>query len=322
MIRVDPFKPVYDILNIYPPPDRDFPACLDIEVTNNCNLKCLMCPTGTGIMKRKRGFMADETFNALLNNIKGKKMGLLFKGWGEPLLHPNLLNFIRLAKSDGHLCMLYTNAMLLTDDNIQLLIDMGLDKIKFSVQGINTESYAEMRQGANFTTLVSKIEKMYTLRGSFFLPYMYVGTTTTYESEEAIKTFKEKIGLMCDSVGVGKTKLEHIDINDEQIKKESKTLLKDLKSKHSTIEKRYKLCPEGVWATLAVHWDGKVSACSEDYDDEMLAGNLTDNTLAELFVNGKMREYRRILRNMNSGNFIPPEFVCCAAIIWDCNPKV
>jgi radical SAM protein with 4Fe4S-binding SPASM domain len=295
MPKKDPFKPVYDILNTYPPVVRDFPVCLDIELTNNCNLHCLMCPTGSGVSKRTKGYMSGSIFEKILKNIQGQKIGLFFKGWGEPLLHPECIEYIRAAKNDGHICMLYTNSMLLDEKKVKTLIDSGLDKIKFSVQGVNGESYGEMRQGADYQTLVNNIEMMHKLRADKLNPYMYVGTTTTYETAEQVAEFRERMGRMCDAVGVGKTKMEHLDYARSIFDEKQKDILEEIKSKQAGVTKRFRVCPEAIWAALSIHWNGNVSACNEDHNDEMLVGNINENSLAEIFHNPQMQEYRKYL---------------------------
>jgi radical SAM protein with 4Fe4S-binding SPASM domain len=254
-----------------------------------------MCPTGSGVSKRTKGYMADSIFEKILKNIQGQKIGLLFKGWGEPVLHPKYIEYIKAAKNEGHICMLYTNSMLLDGKKIKSLIASGLDKIKFSVQGVNGESYGEMRQGADYQTLVNNIEMMHKLRANKLNPYMYVGTTTTYETAEQIAEFRERMGRICDTVGVGKTKLEHLDYEKSVFKGKQKYILEDIKTKQAGVAKRFKVCPEAVWAALSIHWNGNVSACNEDYNDEMLLGNINENSLTEIFHNPQIQEYRKYL---------------------------
>lgn len=52
---------------------------------------------------------------------------------GEPLLNKNIVNYIKIAKENGHKVGLTTNATLLSSELSKQLIDSGLDKIIFSV---------------------------------------------------------------------------------------------------------------------------------------------------------------------------------------------
>jgi radical SAM protein with 4Fe4S-binding SPASM domain len=254
-----------------------------------------MCPTGSGVSKRQKGFMSDSVFKKIMDEVRGRNIGFLIKGWGEPLLHPKCIEYIKIIKQEGHLCMLYTNSMLLNEGNIAALIDSGLDKIKFSVQGVNNESYGEMRQNADYQKLINNIKIMYDLRAQKETPYMYLGTTTTYESLEQITEFKSNLEQICDAVGIGKTKLEHLDFEKSTLNKSQKLVLEDIKSKQAKVTKRFKVCPEAVWAALSIHWNGNVSACNEDYNDEMFLGNINSNPLEEIFHSPKIQSYRKYL---------------------------
>jgi MoaA/NifB/PqqE/SkfB family radical SAM enzyme len=219
--RINPFNEIYAQLNGNDG-DFDFPVCIDMELTNHCNLHCLFCPTGTGVSSRDKGFMTYEVFQKVLGDIKGKRTGLRFSRWGEPTLHPQITNFFRRAKEDGHLVHLNTNGQLLNETFMKDLINAGLDSVKFSFQGVDEQSYQEMRQDARFTKLVRNIRTAHGIRGSRTLPYIHVSTTTTYETDDAIKRFKEEIGPYCDLVTAGKTKLEHIEIGKTKLNAEQK----------------------------------------------------------------------------------------------------
>ncbi|MCL2015880.1 MAG: SPASM domain-containing protein [Defluviitaleaceae bacterium] len=99
-----------------------------------------------------------------------------------------------------------------------------------------------------------------------------------------------------DYINIGKTKLEHIDIeNAANLNNEQKQLLTDLKSKESLVKKRLKICPE-VFGKLSVDWDGQVTACCADYDGNMIIGDINKNTIAEIFHSDIAENYRQILR--------------------------
>jgi MoaA/NifB/PqqE/SkfB family radical SAM enzyme len=160
----NPFNSIYAQLNgndVF----FDFPICIDIELTNHCNLHCLFCPTGTGTSVRNKGFMSENTFSAIIDSLKGRKVGLRFSRWGEPTLHPQILFFFRIAKENGCLVHLNTNGQLLNEEAIRGLIDIGIDSIKFSFQGTDEKSYQEMRQDASFDKLIQNVRIMHELGG-------------------------------------------------------------------------------------------------------------------------------------------------------------
>lgn len=303
MQRVNPFKKVYEKcdngnneykFNNIP----TFPRYIDIELTNYCNYKCLMCPVGTNSINRHRGFMSDEIYEKILNEIKEYRTPLRFVRWGEPTLHKNFLNYIKKAKELGIICHFNTNGSLLDSKQFSQLIDIGLDSIKFSFQGIDEKSYIEMRNADYFNELLNKIKMLYDLRGDNPYPYIHVSTTITYESLEQVKKFKSDVGKYTDLVTVGRTILDHIDINNVKLDNKDKDMLIKLKEEESVVKQHPKCCPE-VYDKLSINWDGSVSACCGDYDDKMIIGNVKDNTLLEIWNSSEMNKYRKIISENN-----------------------
>lgn len=66
-----------------------------LEITNNCNLKCDFCTKN----KRKSKFMSYQEFTFILDKLKQHTKFLYFHVLGEPLLHPNINEFIDYAAS-------------------------------------------------------------------------------------------------------------------------------------------------------------------------------------------------------------------------------
>jgi radical SAM protein with 4Fe4S-binding SPASM domain len=240
--------------------------------------------------------MSEETFINVMNSLKDYHVGLRFSRWGEPTLHKDIVKFFTVAKKNGHLLHLNTNGQLLNETLIRNLVDLGLDSIKFSFQGIDEKTYQEMRQDSNFNILINNIKTTYKIRDRKALPYIHIATTTTYETDLETETFKDTVRPYCDYVTVGKTKLEHIDINKTtRLNAKQKSILADLKIKESMIEDRLKICPE-VFGKVSIDWDGQVSACCSDYNREMIIGDINKNTISEIFHNDIVEKYRRILR--------------------------
>jgi radical SAM protein with 4Fe4S-binding SPASM domain len=292
--RKNPFNGIYTQLNGNDG-NFDYPVCIDMELTNNCNLHCLFCPTGTGTSTRNKGFMAEEVFQKLLENLKGRRVGLRFSRWGEPTLHPKIKDFFKMAKMEGHLLHLNTNGQLLNEVFITDLIAAGMDSIKFSFQGVDERTYQEMRQDSSYNKLLENIKTVYTIRGTKALPYIHVSTTTTYETDDEIKGFMKRINPHCDLVTTGKTKLEHIEIEKTKLNDPQKKLLSELKEKESMIEERLKMCPE-VFGKVSVDWDGQITACCSDYNRDMIIGDIKKDSLYNIFHGVKIKEYREILR--------------------------
>lgn len=137
--------------------------------------------------------------------------------WGEPTLHPEFLTILQKLKDTGKAVHFNTNGTLLNRDNIKGIIDMGIDSVKFSFQGVDKASYEEMRYGSSWDKLIENIQLMNELRGNLEKPYIQISTTTTSETDEQIDDFKKEISPLCDYINVGRTKLCHLDIERMRI---------------------------------------------------------------------------------------------------------
>lgn len=111
-----------------------------IEITNNCNLKCSFCSE----VKRKRRFMTTEEFENILIKIKDYTDYIYLHIKGEPLLHPNIIEFLRLADKYNLKVNLTTNGTLFSKIAKELSECKSLHKINFSLHSENNiDNYCE-----------------------------------------------------------------------------------------------------------------------------------------------------------------------------------
>jgi len=307
IIRTNPFENIYKNCNKGNSKKKlknlaQFPALLDIELTNNCNLKCLMCPTGTKMLKRNQGFMKPEVFYKILDEVKQFNTPLRLSRWGEPLLHPEIINYVTEIKKMNILCHINTNGSLLTEEMISFFIKLPLDSIKISFQGIDRKSYAEMRNKDNFEFLINTLKHLYRKRGDNVLPYISASTTITYEKKDQVKRFKENLSRYTDSLTIGRTVLEYMDIDKTKLSLEDKKTLERLKQQESVV-KKHPECSE-VFDKLSINWDGTVSACCGDFDNKMIVGNILKNSLKTIWKSKKLNAYRSLLSDMRHDDLL------------------
>lgn len=100
-----------------------------LEISNICNLKCSFCP-GT---KRTPKVMEVDAFTSLLKKLRPWTDYLYFHLMGEPLCHPKLEEYLRLAGETGFKVILTTNGTLLPKQQEMLLAAPGLHKVNISL---------------------------------------------------------------------------------------------------------------------------------------------------------------------------------------------
>lgn len=98
-------------------PSHEQHTCIGlIEVTSSCDLNCPLCFAQSG----KHNFLSYSEFNKMLDffvNSEGGKADILQISGGEPTLHPQILDFILLARSKNiDYVMLNTNGIRIAED--------------------------------------------------------------------------------------------------------------------------------------------------------------------------------------------------------------
>jgi len=290
------FRKIYDLPEFKDPYEHDlakFPYILDIEITNYCNLDCIMC--GRQIMERAVGFMDFELFKQVIDEASTEgALGIRLIRYGEPYAHTKVFDMIKYAKSKGLVVHTTTNGLLLDEEKIRKILDSGLDSIIFSFQGTTKEEYEKMRNNNKYDLLVKNIQTLAEERKKRNLdkPHIQVNTTVLDETEEQIKEFEDRWKNIADYVDHWKTSLLRIaHVKRVRPLLERQRIGKVIK-KHAENWK----CPE-VMTKLSINWDGKVTACCEDFDEKLIIGKFPEKSLKELWTSENEQRIREILEN-------------------------
>ena len=134
-----------------------------VEITNICNRSCTFCP---GTVREKRRMTLDE-FSLVLDKLKGITEYIYLHVMGEPLTHPELVEFIRLATSRGFKCAITTNGTLLGKCAKELL-GSGVYKVNISIHsfesGTNREYLDYVKSAFDFADEASRCGILTVLR--------------------------------------------------------------------------------------------------------------------------------------------------------------
>jgi MoaA/NifB/PqqE/SkfB family radical SAM enzyme len=127
-----------------------------IELTTRCSLKCTMCIKN----EYKTEYHSDmdiDDFKKILPYLKDVE-NVVLEGWGESLLHKDLIECIRLVKKEGARAGFVTSGMGLTDAYAAKLISEEVDFIGFSLAGATPETHNAIRVNSDFHTLINSIK--------------------------------------------------------------------------------------------------------------------------------------------------------------------
>jgi MoaA/NifB/PqqE/SkfB family radical SAM enzyme len=154
-----------EVLSAAPAEIAAFPAKIYVEPTSRCNLKCRTCMRNA--WDEATGQMSGATFARVLDGVRACLTAptVFFGGFGEPLVHPEIVPMVRAAKATGAAVELITNGMLLNARRARDLTAAGLDRLWVSLDGAKPESYADVRLGAALPDVIANVRRFRDGRG-------------------------------------------------------------------------------------------------------------------------------------------------------------
>ncbi len=135
-----------------------FPADLQVEPTNRCNLKCIMCSHGVSPPNEKQE-LPHDSFEQVLDDLDSLR-NVHIQGICEPMLHRGLVEMIEYARGKGLSTSLITNMTVMSDPMAERLVHSGHGAIGVSIDSNDPEIVARMRRGAKFNVHERIFENM------------------------------------------------------------------------------------------------------------------------------------------------------------------
>lgn len=132
-------------------------ARIYVELTNACNIDCTTCMRN--VWDLKLGYLSEDHFSRIEAEVAetADKPLLFFGGFGEPMSHPKVIEYVRRIREVGAEVDMISNGTLLTEERIDELIHAGLRRIWVSIDGAKPESYADVRLGASLPQVLENL---------------------------------------------------------------------------------------------------------------------------------------------------------------------
>ncbi len=245
---------------------------IQFEVTNNCNLKCKMCPVNNG-MKRKRGFMNFNLFKKIIDENPRVEFGLFFN-WGEPLLHPRICDMLKYAKNKGIKTFITTNITLLdSKEKMKKFLECNLARVTISLDGFET-SYTKIR-GYDYKIVEERLKQLIRLKDELGLETKIdINMVIMPETEKYVPEFFKKWKNIVDRI---------------QIQPNISFTPRTRKSR----------CKEFWRGNLIILWDGKVVPCCVDYEGQMILGDANKESLNKIWNSPSTKKFRQMHNKKN-----------------------
>lgn len=269
-----------------------------LEPTNICNLRCPLCPSGNGTLKRARGYMSLKAFQEIVDQIY-KDIGMLIL-WnqGEPFLNKHFYEMIEYAAAKDMFTMTSTNASLPLD--CARIVQSGLDKLIISMDGLSESTYNSYRVNGNFELVQENLREL------LHQKKLQKSSTPQVVWQFIIMKHNEheipKVKHLAKELGVDKLEFKTAQIYNPEDSKflPSSEEHSRYKSANSTPELKTALLNRcrRLWTQPVINWDGEMSICCYDKDLSIPIGKIKEHSFSQLWLGSSMNRMRSaILKN-------------------------
>lgn len=245
----------------------NMPANIMIEPTNICNLKCPGCPTGSNKLPFKQGRMALTDFKKLLDELGPYATYAQLWGFGEPFLHPDILEMVNYCRQFNLEVRISTNGQFFEDPSkAEALVKSGLSSMKISLDGASQETLQKYRVNASFDKIINGIRLINEAKQKLKAqnPRLVLQFIIMKHNQHEIPIMKAlaadlKMKYKGKSVWVEEENAEDLLPDDRYSRFVMDPTTKSLRP----AKKPPALCPF-PWEWAMVNWDGSVVPCCKD----------------------------------------------------------
>ena len=296
---------------------RGYPSHLTVDITNICNLKCPLCPTGIGVPGRPKGMLEFELFKRIVDEMGKYLVSIDLFNWGEPFLNKDIYSMIAYANKRNIVTSVSTNFHHFSEPLADKLLSSGLDILILSVDGASQESYEKYRVGGDFQKVIGNISLLVKKKQERAIkrPFIFWQFLVMRHNEHEIEAAKQIAG----ELGVDKITFDHAYLPVATREEAMKWLPKDQKYHRYNLEELEKMwvaretqkelssgmdiapvhqdfkrrvnC-SWLWTQTTINWDGSVSPCCAIYEQSEDFGSLSDSSFKRMWNNEKYRASR------------------------------
>lgn len=293
-----------------------FPAVVSVLISNRCNLRCPVCPIwGPGIASTRttdyydeKKFMTEALFEKIASEVGVHNAIIKIGNIEEPLLHPKIIDFVKIANKYGARIHFTSNGTMMTKDRARALLEAGLSSVFFSLDAVTADVYSKVR-GWKFDNVKQKVLDFIELRDTIN-PDVTVKTAFILQdlAWKQVDAFVDFWVERADGVIV-----YVLSENEKGINFARHTFLPLPDKRHS--------CPS-PWSDFYVIPEGDVLTCCEadlqlSWKGVVSMGNVRDDTIESIWQRG--HAYRDLRRRHIANKFDNLPKLCQDCTIWGSN---
>lgn len=194
---------------------NSYPRRLVFELTNACNLNCIMCGRNSADFKPT---MFKKEWMDIFNPIIDKVEEVTLMGWGEPTVHPQFEHFLYWAYKNGLRKYFCTNGMKL-DHLFKDIFETNTDIIAVSLDGADRETNDRIRNGADFDKIINSLRDIVKEKNKNNTSFPYINFVFT-AMKSNFRQIPDMIKLASD-IGIDEVKIVYLTVFDKKLVHES-----------------------------------------------------------------------------------------------------
>jgi radical SAM protein with 4Fe4S-binding SPASM domain len=272
-----------------------YPPYLQIEPASVCNYRCVFCYQTDKSFSTKSsghmGYMSFDLFKKVVDQAEKNIHFLSLASRGEPMLCPEIDKMLDYTKNKFINLKLNTNASLLNEKNINMILSSGVKTVVFSVDAADKVLYEKLRVNGKFEKVIKNIKLFNDIKKNDF-PNSRLITRVSgvkFQEDQKIQDMDDFWGELVDHVAfVNYIPWENV-----------------YDSKRTNIDEA---CTD-LWRRMFVWWDGTINPCDVDYKSLLNVGNIKNDTIKNIWNGEKYQKLRNHHLSHNRKN-ISPCFNC------------
>lgn len=290
----------------------EFPVIYNIETTNACNMTCKMCPRTTMMTRKIMSLdiniidkiisqlrpwtqpewnewkkFVEKTYHIYEDNMSENHFFLYIipkviqlHGFGDPLLDKNIEKWVRSFSNKNFYTYFSCNPANINIDKTEKIFDAGLSYIKYSIESVDDLRHKEIRGfKSDFKKSYDKIIKVLDIKEknnynvTVIITMLDLNNDKQKEEYDALeKAFKDLDVYI------------YLKSQDQQ--------WYNTKEYHGTNSVHWSEICQHPWMTMTIKSNAEVVMCMEDFNNEIILGNVIENSLYDIWNGEKYRKFR------------------------------
>jgi MoaA/NifB/PqqE/SkfB family radical SAM enzyme len=142
---------------------------IELEITTRCPLRCVHCEHTYFPADYRNQDLTLTQFKKIVDSIPKLKW-INMTGEGSPFMNRDFIPMLRYAKSKDIYIDFSHDFFTYNFDIGRVLIELGIERIYFSIDGATAETYNKVRQGSDFNRVITNIKAFIKLKKAMKSP--------------------------------------------------------------------------------------------------------------------------------------------------------